>query len=104
MGRSYQDVVGAVTAANVRCDVDQDLYQTASRIVCRTRASPVQKTARNPIIIKLRDEHKYTAISNESFMYVDPLVTRIEPLKGIASVVLLIIPPSQFILSPSWFS
>uniref|UniRef100_A0A915ADH7 Sema domain-containing protein n=2 Tax=Parascaris univalens TaxID=6257 RepID=A0A915ADH7_PARUN len=82
LGRSYQDVAGAVTAANVRCDVDQDLYVTASRIVCRTRPSPVQKTARNPIIVKLRDEHKYTAISNDSFMYVDPLVTRVEPLKG----------------------
>lgn len=82
LGRSYQDVAGAVTAANVRCDVDQDLYVTASRIVCRTRPSPVQKTARNPIIVKLRDEHKYTAISNDSFMYVDPLVTRVEPLRG----------------------
>lgn len=82
LGHSYQDVAAAVMAANVRCDVDERKYVTASRIVCRTRSSSPHKMARNPIVVKLREDLKYTAISNQSFTYVDPLVTRMEPLKG----------------------
>ncbi|MFH4977135.1 hypothetical protein AB6A40_003844 [Gnathostoma spinigerum] len=82
LGNNYHDVSSAVTVANVRCNVDAKAYVTSSRIVCRTRASPVQKMARNPIIVKLRDEHRYTAISNDTFMYVDPTVSRMKPQQG----------------------
>ncbi|VDK55006.1 unnamed protein product [Gongylonema pulchrum] len=83
LGHSYKAVVNAVTAANVRCDVDESAYVTASRIVCRTRQSPLPVLARNPVIVKLRDEHRYTAISNDSYTYVDPVITNMEPSKGL---------------------
>uniref|UniRef100_A0A915PJ57 Sema domain-containing protein n=1 Tax=Setaria digitata TaxID=48799 RepID=A0A915PJ57_9BILA len=82
LGHSYKTVEEAVTAANVRCDVDERSYVTASRIICRTRQSPTPIPARYPVVIKLREEHKYTAISNDSFTYVDPVVKNMEPTKG----------------------
>ncbi|MCP9265926.1 hypothetical protein DINM_021348 [Dirofilaria immitis] len=82
LGHSYKTVEEAVTAANVRCDVDEHSYVTASRIVCRTRQSPTPIPASYPVVIKLREEHKYTAISNDSFTYVDPVVKNMEPTKG----------------------
>lgn len=83
LGHSYKAVVNAVTAANVRCDVDESSYVTASRIVCRTRQSPMPVPARNPVIVKLRDEHRYTAISNDSYTYVDPVIKKMQPSKGL---------------------
>ncbi|VDK64486.1 unnamed protein product [Onchocerca ochengi] len=82
LGLSYKTVEEAVTAANVRCDVDKNSYVTASRIVCRTRQSPTPIPASYPVVVKLREEHKYTAISNDSFTYVDPVVKNMEPTKG----------------------
>ncbi|KAL3982306.1 Plexin cytoplasmic RasGAP domain family protein [Acanthocheilonema viteae] len=82
LGHSYKTVEEAVTAANVRCDVDEPAYITASRIVCRTRQNPTPRTARYPIVVKLREEHRYTAISNDSFTYVDPVIKNMEPTKG----------------------
>lgn len=82
LGHSYKTVEEAVTAANVRCDVDELSYVTASRIVCRTRQSPTPVTAGYPVVVKLREEHRYTAISNGSFTYVDPVIKGIEPTKG----------------------
>ncbi|VDN05642.1 unnamed protein product [Thelazia callipaeda] len=82
LGHSYKTVEEAVTAANVRCDVDERSYVTASRIVCRTRQSPTPIPARYPVVVKLREEHRYTAISNDSFTYVDPVIKNIEPTKG----------------------
>lgn len=82
LGHSYKTVEEAVTAANVRCDVDELSYITASRIVCRTRQSPTPIPARYPIVVKLREEHRYTAISNDSFTYVDPVIKNMEPTKG----------------------
>lgn len=82
LGNSYQDVAKAVTAANVHCIVNASLYVTATRIVCRTGSVPNGKMAHGPVIIKLKEELGYTAITDSDFKYVVPLVTKIEPNRG----------------------
>ena len=79
LGRDFNDVVNAVSTANVRCNVVRDEYVTASRIVCVTKESLHLKPASNPIIVKLKDHLAYTAISDANYEYVDPVGATTQP-------------------------
>lgn len=82
LGRDYVDVVNAVSTANVRCELLSDEYVTSTRIVCITKPSVHVKPASNPIVIKLKDDIIYTAISEQNFEYVDPSITGFQPRRG----------------------
>jgi hypothetical protein len=73
LGRDFVDVANAVSTANVRCEVQQSEYVTSSRIVCITKESVHLKPASNPIIVKLKDDLAFTAISDANYEYVDPV-------------------------------
>jgi plexin A len=76
---TFQD---AVMVANSRCDVSEHEYVLASKIVCHTR-KPLTGTGQPVnVIVKLKDNLNYTAISDQSFTFVNPSVTSFSPHRG----------------------
>lgn len=89
LGRTAADLVGAVQINNFRCDVLPEAYQVASKVVCRTTKAAVGseagvgKPSSGPIVVKLGEELKFVAISEENFYFVDPVIVGLSPAAGI---------------------
>lgn len=68
--------------ANSRCDVSEHEYVLASKIVCYTRKPLIGAVQPVNVVVKLRDSFNYTAISDQSFTFVNPSVSSFSPHRG----------------------
>jgi plexin A len=82
LGLTAEDIRNAVHVANVQCDAVDFEYTSSTRVVCNTRAPSVLRKQTQHVVIKLRDDPQYTAISNDTFTYVNPAVTSFRPHRG----------------------
>uniref|UniRef100_A0A0N5AQC5 Sema domain-containing protein n=1 Tax=Syphacia muris TaxID=451379 RepID=A0A0N5AQC5_9BILA len=81
LGQTASDVKNKVMIANVKCIVQEKLYVPSSVIVCLTNRSPTGVTF-NRVIVSLKDNSNYTAVSTENFSYVAPSIRNITPAEG----------------------
>ena len=100
MGLSFADVRDTVRVASAKCDVSEAEYLPSRRIVCYTRApSTRQKQGQvkdfilvksedylkklfQHVIVRLRDDRKYTAVSTQTFTYTNPQISSFQPFRG----------------------
>lgn len=82
LGLLSSDVRNTVHVANVLCDTVDMEYVSSTKVVCNSRAPSVLRKQTQHVVIKLRDDKQYTAISNETFTYVDPAVKNFWPQRG----------------------
>ena len=72
----------AIHVANVPCAAVDAGYRSSTSAVCTTRAPAVLKRQSQHIVVKLRDDARYTVVSNATFTYVDPRITSFRPQRG----------------------
>lgn len=82
LGQSYEHIRDAVRVANVKCDVSEHDYIPSQRIVCHTRSPAPRESQAQHVVIKLKDDSKFTAVSNDTFVYVNPRITSFRPYRG----------------------
>ncbi|CAD5219510.1 unnamed protein product [Bursaphelenchus okinawaensis] len=82
LGLDYHHVKDAVRVANVKCDVSEHEYVPSQKIVCHTRSPSQRQTQAQHVVIKLKDDSQYTAVSNDTFMYVNPKIQSFRPFRG----------------------
>ncbi|KAI6217562.1 Sema domain-containing protein [Aphelenchoides fujianensis] len=79
LGLSPSDLRNAVHVANVPCDTE---YVSSTRVVCNSRAPSVLKRQTQHVVIKLRDDPRYTAVSNDTYTFVNPKIASFRPYRG----------------------
>uniref|UniRef100_A0A1I8BP85 Sema domain-containing protein n=1 Tax=Meloidogyne hapla TaxID=6305 RepID=A0A1I8BP85_MELHA len=82
LGLSFADVRDTVRVASAKCDVSEPEYLSSRRIVCYTRAPSTRQKQGQHVIVRLRDDRKYTAVSTETFTYTNPQITSFQPFRG----------------------
>lgn len=82
LGLNYEDVRDAVRVASVKCDVSEQEFVPSRRIVCYTRAPSTRQKQGQHVIVRLRDDQKYTGISEQMFTYTNPQITSFQPYRG----------------------
>lgn len=94
LGRNFEDIMGGVHVAHeqngvtvglIPCVPFRELYVKTSRITCQVQSPNVTTQRPNshvsgPLIVKVQND--FTAKSKESYSFVDPRITSIEPSKG----------------------
>ncbi|KAM9785477.1 plexin-B3 [Neosynchiropus ocellatus] len=78
MGMKYQDVVGGVTVAGVRCTPRPEEYQISTRVVCELQ--PSGKPIAGPVLVTVGTNPP--GRSPQTFTYQDPQLTDLIPEKG----------------------
>lgn len=82
LGLTAADVHNSIHVANVQCDSVDMEYSSSNRVVCNSRAPSVLRKQTQHVVIKLRDDPQFTAISNDTFTYTNPSVTSFRPYRG----------------------
>ncbi|CAH1783359.1 unnamed protein product [Owenia fusiformis] len=79
LGKHADDIKDQVTIADVPCYVFTDLYEPASKIVCRSGSSTRREKSG---VVQVVVNNQVIAKSTQEFFYVQPAITRIFPAKG----------------------
>uniref|UniRef100_A0A183IWQ4 Sema domain-containing protein n=1 Tax=Soboliphyme baturini TaxID=241478 RepID=A0A183IWQ4_9BILA len=82
LGRTFNDIKQAVRTNNVACKPLRELYDVSTRIVCITGPANHHKTQSGPVVVRIKDAMEFVAISDQSFQYVDPVITGFSPNSG----------------------
>ncbi|KAI6236464.1 hypothetical protein M3Y95_00160400 [Aphelenchoides besseyi] len=82
LGLNSADLRNAVHIANVPCDISDLEYKSSTRVVCNTRSPSVLKRQSQHVVIKLRDDQRYTAVSNDTYTFVNPKIASFRPYRG----------------------
>nr|CAD2193070.1 unnamed protein product [Meloidogyne enterolobii] len=82
LGLSFADVRDTVRVASAKCDVSEAEYLPSRRIVCYTRAPSTRQKQGQHVIVRLRDDRKYTAVSTQTFTYTNPQISSFQPFRG----------------------
>uniref|UniRef100_A0A914ID92 Sema domain-containing protein n=1 Tax=Globodera rostochiensis TaxID=31243 RepID=A0A914ID92_GLORO len=82
LGLSLADVRDAVRVASARCDVIEHEYEASRRIICHTRAPSTRQKQGQHVVVRLREDRKYTAVSSQTFTYTNPQITSFQPYRG----------------------
>ncbi|KAL3114962.1 hypothetical protein niasHT_011398 [Heterodera trifolii] len=82
LGLSFADVRDAVRVASARCDVSEHEYEPSRRIVCHTRAPSTRQKQGQHVVVRLREDRKYTAVSSQTFTYTNPQIASFQPFRG----------------------
>lgn len=82
LGLTAADVRNTVHVANVQCDTVDMEYVSSTKVVCNSRAPAVLRKQTQHVVIKLKDDPQFTAISNDTFTYVNPSVISFQPFRG----------------------
>lgn len=70
LGRSFSDIQNSIKVAHVGCQPLRDAYNTASRIICITGPSHLHKMANGSVVLQLRHDRQFLAVSLTPFQYV----------------------------------
>lgn len=72
LGLSYLDIRDSVRVANTKCEVSEQDYEQSTKIVCYTRPTHSRQRQGQHVVIRQKDEEKYTAVSTQTFIYTNP--------------------------------
>nr|KAG5704612.1 hypothetical protein BaRGS_031876 [Batillaria attramentaria] len=78
LGKTYTDITGGITVAGINCDVKPDHYEPSSGFVCETEVSDTPKSGTIVVVV----DGQYTAESDSTFSFVDPVVKELMPKEG----------------------
>lgn len=70
LGRNFADIQSSVRANYAVCTPIESLYEVSTRIVCETGPAYANKVSKASVVVQIRDDKKYLAISSDSFEYV----------------------------------
>ncbi|KAJ8390120.1 hypothetical protein AAFF_G00109940 [Aldrovandia affinis] len=78
LGQKVQDIQDSVTVAGLPCAVNLSRYEVASRIVCVTSVSGVEKRGKVSVEVSGGGHGQ----SDQTFSYQDPMVKQVSPQRG----------------------
>lgn len=92
LGRTFEDIMGGVHVIReergvgiglIPCIPFRDEYVKTSRIMCEVQ-TPNKTSPPRPItaVVSVRVQNEYTTRTKEHFLFVNPKITHIEPVKG----------------------
>ncbi|XP_043223857.1 plexin-A2-like isoform X2 [Amphibalanus amphitrite] len=79
LGKTFEDIYDQVTVAGVPCNPIRALYKKTRQIVCEVDGPGTNEYRSAPVVVRVAS---FRAQSADSYEFVDPRISRIEPTRG----------------------